>query len=777
MASGSQVQTIRDLTLEAAAVEIAESSTKRDDDNAVWPARETTQAGCVSRSLFLRTTKRFERDLACLPPQANSDCGRCRFTVRNESYIRAGWLWPALWLLVAAVSGETIRVTSWNLSNWSETAPISASNHLDIGMVAAELRRLEPDVILLQGVPDWQTCLHLTWALKPADYTITICSAAGHEQLRASEAGAITNQEELKLSYETRIRQTKADLEAAEKRLAQSQSALGNIGRELTAVGVTNWMDVTPDVAKEYGDTSRQIETFGDQERELRYRGYKESHPLVQAVRGQLRIFASRKAELDRNFPTLKYLVEGTNTPNWALARQLEENRSLNLRVASFQSAIQRDQEQLSKIIGGLAQAAVRAADNPSEANGSERAHVAILSRQKAYFSRSYAWTSTRNADCGGFAFSAMQLSKQRIGCISADFGTNLNNTGSARQLLNEIGSIRKWEENQVEAFLVGCAFCDPKKGTAERPEEAIRVLVRGGFSDASSGLGGEQGGGGSRGMSRTDWILVESSGLVLNPQLTASGLTCDIELDPAKVTAGRLARVEAQTRAPLRELQRQDLSLVWTGILVFAAVSCLALGWMIGRRRRSRKPGRLLAAPAERGLTSPSSYTVIVAPTSITGSAPDPAAIAPVVPTVHVDTPGPGPTQSGSWEQRALVAEHRARQAEEVLRKGLLPHLSRWMREKLLRRLLSDRGQLLAAQEEATRKVMAVDARLSKLEAQIQQQTRVYVKRIEELTSELLAAKEENREFIRAKITQVKIEMEAARKKILEQQSKTAGY
>jgi len=98
-------------------------------------------------------------------------------------------------------------------------------------------------------------------------------------------------------------------------------------------------------------------------------------------------------------------------------------------------------------------------------------------------------------------------------------------------------------------------------------------------------------------------------------------------------------------------------------------------------------------------------------------------------------------------------------------------------MREKLLRRLLSDRGQLLAAQEEATRKVMAVDARLSKLEAQIQQQTRVYVKRIEELTSELLAAKEENREFIRAKITQVKIEMEAARKKILEQQSKTAGY
>jgi hypothetical protein len=97
-------------------------------------------------------------------------------------------------------------------------------------------------------------------------------------------------------------------------------------------------------------------------------------------------------------------------------------------------------------------------------------------------------------------------------------------------------------------------------------------------------------------------------------------------------------------------------------------------------------------------------------------------------------------------------------------------------MREKLLRKLLVDRSQLLAAQEEATRKVMAVDARLTKLEVQIQQQTRSYVKRIEELTAELLAAKEENRELIRSKIAQVKIEMEAARKKLLDQQTNGGG-
>jgi hypothetical protein len=283
---------------------------------------------------------------------------------------------------------------------------------------------------------------------------------------------------------------------------------------------------------------------------------------------------------------------------------------------------------------------------------------------------------------------------------------------------------------------------------------------------------------------SQPDWMLVESVGLALNQQVSTGTtgyhppITCDVELDPARVAAARLARVEAQTSTPLREMQPQRLLPLWVGVLFFSGVGLLGLGWMLGRRRnwRLRRPNRLLSVPAKRTLNGPSSYTVIVTPTSMTGSVPDPAVLPPVVPTLHVDTPGSGPTHSGTWEQRALVAEHRARQAEEVLRHGLIPHLSRWMREKLFRKLLIDRGQLLAAQEEATRKVMDVDARLNKLEVQIQQQTRVYVKRIEELTTELLAAKEENRELIRSKITQVKIELEAARKKLLDQQSNSGS-
>jgi hypothetical protein len=493
-------------------------------------------------------------------------------------------------------------------------------------------------------------------------------------------------------------------------------------------------------------------------------------------------MFSTRKAELDRNFPTLKYIVVGTNEPNWTLARQLDQNRSLSLQVAALQSDLKGNRDQLSRLIEGRGKTVELAGDKRSGVNPTSPVQLAILAKQMAYLALSHPYALTNAADSGGLAFSALQTSKRRLGFFSVDFG-NLDTTGSVHQLLAEIGSIRKGEQNQVEVFLLAGTFSNSRKRTLADENQAMRVLLRAGFSDALADLTKEQReSAASSNKSQPDWMLVESVGLALNQQVSTGTaedhppITCDVELDPAKVAAGRLARVEAQTSTPLREMQPQQRLLpLWVGVLVFSGVGLLGLGWMIGRGRnwRLRRPNRLLSVPAERTLNGPSSYTVIVAPTSMTGSIADPAALPPVVPTVHVDTPGSRPTHSGTWEQRALVAEHRARQAEEVLRHGLIPHLSRWMREKLFRKLLIDRGQLLAAQEEATRKVMDVDARLNKLEVQIQQQTRVYVKRIEELTTELLAAKEENRELIRSKITQVKIEMEAARKKLLDEQSK----
>ena len=101
-------------------------------------------------------------------------------------------------------------------------------------------------------------------------------------------------------------------------------------------------------------------------------------------------------------------------------------------------------------------------------------------------------------------------------------------------------------------------------------------------------------------------------------------------------------------------------------------------------------------------------------------------------------------------------------------VRQGVIRELSRWLKHKLVHKLVSDRAELMQAQQVATHLAHTLDDRLGRIEAQIQQQNQAYVRRIEELNQELAAAREENRELIRERIAQVKAEMEAARARAL---------
>ncbi len=102
--------------------------------------------------------------------------------------------------------------------------------------------------------------------------------------------------------------------------------------------------------------------------------------------------------------------------------------------------------------------------------------------------------------------------------------------------------------------------------------------------------------------------------------------------------------------------------------------------------------------------------------------------------------------------------------QAPEEVRAGVVENLSRWLKEKMTRRLLADRAQLLATQETAKLKVLEVDARLTKIENQIQRRNEEYEKRIDVLLKALVTAEEHNRELIRAQIALLKAEMEKNR-------------
>jgi hypothetical protein len=144
--------------------------------------------------------------------------------------------------------------------------------------------------------------------------------------------------------------------------------------------------------------------------------------------------------------------------------------------------------------------------------------------------------------------------------------------------------------------------------------------------------------------------------------------------------------------------------------------------------------------------------------------------------PFVQIEMEGSTQTQSQTWLPRPAAGRQTARMPEAV-RAGVIAHLSQWLKQNVVRRLMSDRAQLLATQEAAALKVLAVDERLAKIERHIQQRNQDYERRIDELLKALITAEAENREMIRAQITFLKAEMEKARLKARQHSEEPQQY
>jgi hypothetical protein len=512
------------------------------------------------------------------------------------------WLWLALCLPATQCVAETLRVTTWNLQAppiGPKSAGTAAPDQKQVGLpeAAAVLKKLAPDVILLQQVQDWKTCEQLAGALKPADYRVLACSA----------------------------------------------------------------------------------------------------------------------------FPG-------------------------------------------------------------ATAGGAGSQQVAILARQRGYFSWSQAWKPEGAvAMPGGFALAAIEAHGQRLGFFSVE---SKGEQPSAPQLLSQVASIRDWVTNRVQVFVAGGTFgADTSHG-----------LEGAGFGDvfldasADGRVGRPRNSQPPGGLSdhmfalppqcATNSLISSSAGAVHYP------VTCDLDLDPASIAAAWAAHTEAMASrerpsGPLTpkaadvSLQRSLLLPLLVAVLALGGVLALiALVWVIARRTRAfePRPPRLLVAGEENGAAAASLFTV-VRTQSVTGSAPPGTAAPPTPPPiVHIEVAGATQTHAEILRRRAHAAEQRAARATAAMRSGLIRDLTRWLKQKLLRKLITDRAELLEAQRAATAKAITVEERLARLERQIQQQNQGYQQRIEHLTRELLAAKEENRELIRAQIRQVKAEMEAARARLLAQ-------
>jgi len=462
-----------------------------------------------------------------------------------------------------------------------------------------------------------------------------------------------------------------------------------------------------------------------------------------------------------------------------------------------------RDWEMCSELAGGLRPAeynvAICSALHTPLNLESNTPQVAILTKERAYFTLTEPWRFQGESKLpGGYTFAAFQNREQRVGVFNLQMGAQQMLALTARQLVDELKVIRRWEANRVDVFIIAGTLNTFSENSATVYETLTHLLGEAGFADGLIDLPPTQRSTLSVGnvptIGTADFILVETNAVGINPQIVPTSVsehypvTCEVEVKPQSLvtTQTENAQITSGSNAPAREqptTQSQRIAQLvithlpsWRVVAVpagiFGGVLLLcALIWIWTRTRRAVLPKSPALARAKVELdskASSASYTVIIAPRSVTGSAEPGTAQSNLKPVIQVEPPGVTQTHSAGWQQRALTAEQQVAQAEAALRAGLLSQLSQWLKQKLVRRLMADRAQLLEAQEEAARRALKVDERLNRIERQIQQQNQAYERRIEELNRQLVAAKEENRELIRNRIAQIKMEMEQARVRLL---------
>lgn len=436
--------------------------------------------------------------------------------------------------------------------------------------------------------------------------------------------------------------------------------------------------------------------------------------------------------------------------------------------------------------------------------NASSQRQVAILSKYRGYSSWSEPWRGAdRKAGGGGFAFAALRIANQPLGFYSVDARGLPNGSPdlAAAQLAAHAQSVQKWEANRVDATTAAFTFEGEGAVLKNIREVMLRSMEDAGFGFAVRDANSE--------LPAGDYVLTEPPGLVAQPKILSSASfqraagTYDVELEPAKLLASRAValallksrpprppvKVVAATTPTNQPARAQPAATTpttrassaaatsparsfdpkWTALIAAGGLTLLVgLGWLLlkGTRHVPAREPKLLA---ESGTAS--SYTIIVGAPSTTGvSAVEPVRPAAPQPVVRIESPRSTHTQTEMLRRRAETAEQKAERAQEAIRSGVVSNLSHWLKQKFVRRLIEDRSQMLETQHSATMKALAVEKRLTRIETQIKVQNLGYQQRIDELTRELIAAKEENRELIRAQIRQVKAEMEEARARMLAQ-------
>jgi len=343
---------------------------------------------------------------------------------------------------------------------------------------------------------------------------------------------------------------------------------------------------------------------------------------------------------------------------------------------------------------------------------------IGVIARHPAYFFWTEPWDNPGPSYSGGFAFAALQIAGHRFGfsCVDIDPTRPAAAEPLVSQWLKALDAYRGWANNRLEGF-VSATF-----GVNLENKEVAPLIRAAGLVPLPAGKD-----------SAYDLAhLLPSADSPAGLVLTKWPMICEFDFHPPPVV---VSAAPVSPTAPTEPSFFRKPAVAWwfAGGVAFFLVTILIL--QLGLRRRL---SRLQQQGALLSLNS-GSYNLVLPP--------------PALPIPGENTAIRPPEPIGS----------------QRLRHGIIAHLTEWMKQTFVQRLMRDRQKLAATQQEATMKLLDVDDRLARLEIKIQKETATYEKQIEQLSRELLTSREENLELIRAQISLLKSEMENARNRVLE--------
>src|SRR6185369_781864 len=111
--------------------------------------------------------------------------------------------------------------------------------------------------------------------------------------------------------------------------------------------------------------------------------------------------------------------------------------------------------------------------------------------------------------------------------------------------------------------------------------------------------------------------------------------------------------------------------------------------------------------------IACPSCAGTIVLPLELSGSAFHSPALPPQAAVTPANTGVPEATTGDYWKERALAAERRVAESSHAMKAALIPHMARWLMNKLVRGLALHRKQLLETQKKAEQELAELEQRL----------------------------------------------------------------